>query len=90
MPSLEERHAWHRFREVMARRQPEFDGQVQIALLAVSVCHGRHDHSAEEGVVDIDLEGALAILRPQGTTPEMVADLLERAAREIRAGTLKS
>jgi hypothetical protein len=91
MPSQAERHAWHQFREVMARRQAEFDGQVPVALLCLAVCRGPHRHAdAGPSDVDVDLTGALAILRPPGTTPGMVADLLERAARELRAGTLRS
>jgi hypothetical protein len=92
MPSQAERHAWHHFREEMSRQQAAFDGQVPVALLCASVCHGPgHDPAIPGGVeVDVDLMGALAILRPPGSTPAMVADLLERAAQEIRAGRLKS
>jgi len=92
MSAQNERHAWHQFREAMARRQVEYDGQVPVVLLCVAVCHGGeacHGHEAR-GAVHIDFEGTLATLRPGGLGTDQVARLFERAAAELRSGRLRA
>lgn len=89
MSGRSERHAWHSFREVMARRQPEFDGQVPVALLILSACQGCDEHpkaTQEDDEVRVHLTDALTVLRPPGMTHEEVADLFARTADDIRAG----
>lgn len=79
-----ERHAWHRFREVMAKRQPEFDGQVPAVLLCVTAAPG-----AKGEVVDVQLDGAIALIMPPGFDPMQAVWLLERAAHELREGKIR-
>lgn len=90
-----ERHAWHQFREVMARRQNEFDGQVPVALLILATCPGCEvccERKLREGdiedSVDVHFTGAISVLRPPGMGAVEVADLFERTAHELRAGAI--
>ena len=85
-----ERHAWHTFREIMARRQHEFDGQVPVALVVASVCHGGaacHGADDDESVC-IDKTGHFVVLRPPGMTREEVAAMLDGLAARIRNGSM--
>lgn len=91
MSARSERHAWHRFREVMAARQAEFDGQVPVALLILGVCHGCDEHPTppvDEGQTDVHLDAAIAVLRPPGMPLDLVIELFERTARELRDGSI--
>jgi hypothetical protein len=89
-----ERHAWHQFRETMAQRQNEFDGQVPVALLVLATCPGCdvcRERKRVEGdditAVDVHFDGMMSVLRPPGMKPAELAVMFERAAAMARRGT---
>jgi hypothetical protein len=80
MPSRSERIAWEVFREVMKHRALEFDGAVPVVLITLPVVS--HDG---EGNIVVDQAGRIGQLWPPGGfTMEERAQLLERAAADIR------
>jgi hypothetical protein len=84
-----ERHAWHTFREVMAERQPEFDGEVPVALLIMPACQGCDEHPRETREPDeirVHFDRLASVLRPPGMTHEQVAYVLDQTAKAIRNG----
>lgn len=88
MPSRAERFAWDAFVQKMKQHQPDFDGCVPVALVVLPVCHSHQHGAAEVGEVDVDLDALPALMWPPGFSAEQRAEVLERAARGLRAGTI--